>query len=305
MKTAALIRTHKYGLEEVALKSTLSSYFGRNVFFIFENFQDLGGRNPPSDAGPSFVMTSSFLAEKGLARFRKAGWQCGDYSYYAGATQFPGFDFYWLVEPDVHFTFDDIGDFFSGFSKDETQFRGFKFGERSKAWGWYESMSRTVDGKVYGVQFPLTRMAGPAALHLLPQRAGYCRSAAVKDVLTDGDPGKLFANDEAFVASILQRDGFSCGSLEQLAGNQAISEETFSTQIPIMPQQLDQAENRNRVIHPVRQPGGARRQLVRLMKRDAPLFRERMAPLIERYGAHAWETWSGISVSEARLALSL
>lgn len=295
MRISALIRTHRIGPAELAMRKQLASYFGEHVHFVVENFFDQDGRDVPPAGGRAIVMSSAFLAEYGLARFARAGWQCGDYSYYAAATRLPDYDACWLVEPDVTFTFEDIGDFFKCYETSDADLLMYGVSPKAHKWQWYESMQTLVAGKVYGGPFPLTRMTRRAALHLLAERTRYCQSDVVQNLPADFKGGGRFANDESFTASILMRDGFICESLEDQALPGAFSAGTFTTSVPIMPEEVLLPEARNKVFHPVCDSARAGPKLRRLKKVRPVLFERRRREIIGKFGAEAWQAWAGLT----------
>lgn len=292
MRNAALIRTYRIGDVELSLKEKLESYFGTYVYFVLENFHDKAERELRGNAGT--VMNSAFLKQHGLTRFLRAGWQCGDYSYYAGATAFPEHEFYWLVEPDVGFTFSDVGDFFRCFEQTDADLLMYSLSSMNDKWHWYASIEALSEGNVYGGPFALTRMSRNGALHLLNERSRYCQSDAVRSLPQNFKGGPPFANDESFTASILKRDGFSLQALEELSVDDALTGATFSTLVPIMPDELALPQNHNKIYHPVCDAKRAGPKLRRLKDKNPTAFSKRRQSIISLFGAKAWEAWSGL-----------
>ena len=139
--------------------------------------------------------------------FGRVGWRCGDYFYYLALKEF-SFDYLWLIESDVFFDYDDLGQFFTPFDAVEADFISHRVRRREPEWYWHRSMAELGYSEVYGSLFPLTRISRPALTHLLTHR-----QRISERFISSSAEGLLFPNDEAFTASILENGQFSMQSL--------------------------------------------------------------------------------------------
>lgn len=188
MRVMAAIRTHEWGEEAARLQARLAPVFGGDLAVVFHN--------RPSGVVPDLPVidvNDAWAAGQGLARVADWGWRCGDYAYYALRQARPGYDAYWLIEPDVHFTSEASG-FFSCFAKDDADALGYRLGR-------FAGRSRFADGlggiEPYQAIFALTRLSGRAIDRLLPLRRALSTGTVSE---------KTFPNDELFVFSHLSAD---------------------------------------------------------------------------------------------------
>lgn len=183
MKSLVAIRTHRWGEDEARLFSSLAPVCGDDLVVVFQN------PRPDQDVPGSVVdLDDGWLSANGLSDIHLWGWQCGDYFYYRLREARPGYNFYWLIEPDVFFS-SDPSDFFKAFDGVTDDVLGLR-------------PTRLPDGHRFGRSLPeiekhraifaLTRLSGRAIDALFTRRREYCKNA----------PGfRRFANDETFVFS--------------------------------------------------------------------------------------------------------
>lgn len=300
MASVALIRCNDITIRETTLYDKLSSYFGKNIYYVADN---IGGRlqYPDSVADHIIEMDTALLAGLGLPIFERVGWRCGDYCYYAAReTLTEAFERYWLIENDVDFSFDKIEDFFSSFEECSADFVAPAYGRRGPEWFWTGSIIPLVGaGNAKGCLFPITRLSGAAIDHLRRVRAETIGVISSGGTSAAPEPA-LAPNDEAFVSSILARDGFSCVNMADIAPAGALSGDSFHSAFPVMPQEVTLASRRNRVLHPVRNKAGAAWKL-RVMRSKHPQVYERKRNfIVENFGEDIWRDWSSEEVEPSR-----
>lgn len=202
VKICVGIRTHRFGQAERDLYESLSQYFSPEEIYILMDET----KSPVSVQDPKYQKLSinkmNLRALSLHTEHHRLGWLCGDYPYYILRQQVSA-DYYWLIEPDVRFTYDDSGGFFGKFSGVFADFMAYGFRKKSKDWPWYRRVEM-LSPQVYGCAFPVTRLSGRAIDFLLSER----------QKLRDLDPDS-YPNDESFVSTVLMGAGFSCEPLER------------------------------------------------------------------------------------------
>jgi hypothetical protein len=289
MKSLALIRTTEIDADVERLENELRPFFGDSIFHVVDRYSE---QDTPAlrIQDKTILVSQAFLEMRGLPWFPGVGWQCGDFMYYAAAEALPDYDFYWLIESDVSIR-TNVKNFFEGFNDFEIDSIGANFSRRGKEWYWYKSVYDLADGDVYGSLFPISRMSRRAAMHLLDARANYSALPYVREQTWAAGRKKDYANDEAFVSTVLMRDGFSCQSLESLIPPSMMSD--FTATSAIHPEELSFVKNR--IIHPVCAGNKAKTKLKQLEMHNFPALKIRMEEFSSRLGADRWEEFSGIS----------
>lgn len=196
------IRSHRFGDAEIALYETLATHFSPSDIFLVID-ESKGTVDVPAGRYQKIAFDKARLSALGLfTEHPGIGWLCGDYFIYM-LRQHVDADYYWLVEPDVRFSFDDVGVFFRKFAGVSNDFTAPKFGRRNADWHWHK-FSRPISEDVYGCLFPLTRTSRRAADALLEARREWNASRE----------GAGCPNDESFVATTLMSQGFACKTME-------------------------------------------------------------------------------------------
>ncbi len=183
------------------------------------------------------------LAKLGLfSDCKSIGWLCGDYFYYVLQRAIEA-DTYWLIEPDVRFTYSDLGGFFRRFESCELDFVAPFFSERSPSWKWHEK-ARTFSptGKIYGCAFPITRLTARAVKLLFAARQEL--SANFQE---HGLSCKDYPNDESFVATTVVRQGLSYGDMRALVPGAFTH---FTVHFPYPWSEVGESFMPNKVVHP-------------------------------------------------------
>lgn len=246
-KTVIGIRTHKWGIDEECLYKILLQYFSSdNIFIIVDEIYKEKVCLPKfankislnNDFLKSQNILDSHPTKKGL------GWLCGDYFYYAMHNSVAS-EYYWLVEPDVGFTFDKISEFFSLFEeiKDDALVQSFQ--KSPNNWMWRES-AELINSQAYKSFFPLTRLSEKAIIECKK-----ARQELTKRLSNQEYPVKHYPNDEALVATVVGNS--STLTISNMINHfpNSFKYFTYMQSISVMPE----AKNilpMNQVIHPIR-----------------------------------------------------
>ena len=139
-------------------------------------------------------------------------WRCGDYPLYLARLRFPGSERFWLIEYDVTINREEPIDFFRGIDDAHAHdFLATHFRKPEEWWPFRHSMeARSSD--VYRCYFPLVRLSGRALDFARAERAR--ATADIRRLAREQRPE--WANDEAFVATVLQNNGFRCADFNEL-----------------------------------------------------------------------------------------
>lgn len=180
--------------------SRLRQAFGDDVAVVFHNRPD--EVSPPVD---TIDLNADWAKAQGLRLTRDWGWRCGDYFYYALREAKPGYDHYWLVEPDLLFTGDPTP-FFAGFADDNSDLLGVDPEMVDPSHPFAEGLGGLA---LWRSIFALTRFSGRALDRLLPLRR--------ENGKVEVGP-RIFANDELFAFSHVAADpDLRMGSLSECA----------------------------------------------------------------------------------------
>lgn len=183
--------------------------------------------------------SASDLASARLAISERVGWLCGDYFYYFAREKFAAFDYYWLIEPDVHLHTNDVAGFFSKFALRSEDLLAPRFGRQEPTWSYHRA-AIDIYAVAYGCLFTITRLSSRAIDHLRGKRIALAKPLAL--------------NDEAFVCSELANDGeFVCGDLNR--GDEVFwSSQTLRWRPPHEPSRIKTLPYDGMIYHPVREP---------------------------------------------------
>ncbi len=234
MRTLAAIRTHRWTEAEDRLLAQLRAAFGDDVCVVFHD------RGPDATPPCEVVdLTADWVKAQGLRVTRDWGWRCGDYFLYALRAAKPGYDHYWLVEPDVFFSGDSVA-FFEQFTHIDTDLLGLDPAPIDKDHRFTTSMPEMAH---WGAIFAMTRISGRAIDWLKPLRV-------VNGTIVVGQ--LRFANDEAFIYShAMADDDITVGNLRDHAPDWFEGAQ-FATAPDVL---IDVVQARpellNKVMHPV------------------------------------------------------
>ncbi len=234
------IRAHRYGEAERELHALLSGCFrAEDIVFVFDE------TNAPVET-PAGVRRTAFdrttLREAGLfCAAPRIGWLCGDYAYYFLRRAVRA-RYYWLIEPDVRFTYRDPGDFFRAFDREDADLALCLFGKRNGAWMWHAAALQ-VAPDVHGCAFPLSRASGKAIDALYRERRALSQSLAARGAGVAECP-----NDESFVATAAVRLGLHCRDIASVTQREVFSH--FSVLHPWLWPDARDVLPPDRVVHP-------------------------------------------------------
>lgn len=292
MKSIAVIRAQAADHDTDRLMAELRPAFGEDVYILSESYADPGFEMRRLSER-HLELGGGFLARHGLPGFPRVGWQCGDFIYYGALDYLPPFDRLWMVEADVSLRF-DVKTRLAALDANGADLLIPQFRKRGSAWGWTKSIADQVpEGQVYGGLFPITRISTPALRHLLQQRAAYARQARFQGMGAPDKAPHLFANDEAFTCTILQRDGFQCQDL--FACLDVNTTRDFSLRFPIHPDELPLIADS--IVHPVCVGEKAETKLAHVfthMEDSLPKLRARQEAFCARLGQERWQEFSGL-----------
>lgn len=195
-RVLAAIRCYEFGAPERRMLDALRKVFGDDVALALD-----ARRDPEIPAELRCArLTGAALQDWGMAAPADWGWLCGDFFHYALRDAFPGYDAYWLIEPDVVFHRIRPADFFAAAGRIEADFLVPNYSERPKSWPHYPGSFWHFD-RVWGCLFPLTRLSGRAIDVLKAGRIAYGAAWKARAEAAAPEAEPPYANDEAFVAS--------------------------------------------------------------------------------------------------------
>ncbi|OOH91449.1 hypothetical protein BMT54_02075 [Pasteurellaceae bacterium 15-036681] len=245
------IRANTWGVPEENLYNKLHQVFSREQIFVIVD--EMQGKVDVPHNIQKIAWDREFIEQHNLLDYnhfnRGIGWLCGDYCYYALQAKVES-EYYWLIEPDVAFTFEYLSDFFDVVENNHADALLGNFGPREKHDYWYKSASLISD-QPYGCSFPLNRLSARAVSICKAERQKLVNIYKQHGALSfTANPLKVhFPNDEALVATTLMRENFDVQSLNDIY---PYSFEHFSYHHWFAIPQVDKLEPSNQVIHPVR-----------------------------------------------------
>lgn len=239
MKSLFVLRCHQFKNPERYLLNFVEPYFGQdNILVVADerNYQVNTGKWKKA------ALNQQRIKELGILNHQNCGWLCGDYFLYIAQQACPDYDFYWLCEPDVYFSFKTAHDFFKEFENKQAAdlFAPF-FGKRLEHWLW-SKMVEVISKDVYGCLFPIVRVSRKAVCHLLAERV-LLTNLFLEQNLSHSE----WPNDESYVCTTLQRDKFLCRNINDI---QKFLGPDFGL-TPILWDVAINGPHRNRVLHPV------------------------------------------------------
>lgn len=248
MKHCVIIRSQDSNDDSVLrLKNKLCNYFKDNIYVVIEKFDD--PNLSIEKQGNIILVGRKFLDENGLQYFPRCGWQCGDYILYAVENILKEYDYIWLTEPDLYFTF-DVEKFFNRTLEFNDDLLGIHYGSRPISWNWYPTMTEKYDN-IKGLYFPFLRISRRAISYCKNKRSEYKNEKHLKkvDFLKDGMINE-YANDEVFIATTLgNAKDFKCLSINKFANDFLVDH--FSTHLPILVSELNESYLKDKIIHPL------------------------------------------------------
>ncbi len=283
----AILRTNAFDASSAAQIEALSRAPQLDVIICADE------RNSPVDTGrwPKVSLTESSLTALGLHPHPRAGWQCGDYFYYHVFAEMPGYDFYWLVEPDVLIDFPDEEEFFALFDAAPHDYLVAKFGKRGPGWNWHGSMAGS-GSNVYGGLFPVSRLSARAIAALHQERAAASSAAGDKR-------GKRWPNDESFVGTTLAKLGMNCANLNAVSAAPLCTPEGYRRGDPLLLDDLRQRGSRQ-LYHPVLLRDQYLTKLRRWRQHGGPLKPDQQRVLLQHFGVDMLEAMEAIAIKRPK-----
>lgn len=246
------IRTNSWTLMEERLYTKLLQYFSAKDIFVIVDETDSKVSIPKYLNKISW--DKEFISNKCLLdynHFNKGiGWLCGDYFYYAFRENVES-EYYWLIEPDVLFSFDNIADFFSPFESMSEDGLFAKTRRLPESDYWYKSAMLINDKEQMGCSFPLSRLSGNAIDLCKKERQKISTLYKLNGSFSydDNSLGVHFPNDEVLVLNTLIREGLKIGDFSDIF---PASFNFFGYHSWFSIPQQDTLLLENKVIHPAR-----------------------------------------------------
>lgn len=243
LRTVIGIRTHQWGSAEKELYDYLSNYFDKdNIYIIID---ETTHQTKIPDSYNKISISLEFLKEQSLLdntnNSRGLLWLCGDYFYYAFLNKITA-DYYWLIETDVRFTFDNAGGFFNQFSTNNADALLCNFLPANEDWYW-STHAKLIDLKPYKCFFPLSRLSKKAIIHCQLERRNLTKKCVSNNLI------HLYPNDEALVATTMSKYQLNVDSMTEKFP-EFFQFFTYTSMI-LNTDYLDKFPN-NKILHPVR-----------------------------------------------------
>jgi hypothetical protein len=238
-RTIVLLRAHKADAPTLKAYDRYAALSDTNVLIVCDERRgpvDMGGRHKIGYDVPK-------LRDLGLLPHPKCGWRCGDYAYYVARQAFPGYDFYWLTEPDVWVNTAELADVMAEFSASTADFLAARLRPAHAGWDWHRTMANRY-AQVYGCIFPITRLSARAIDH-----AHAARRAARQ--LPSEQVFATWPNDEVFVATELMNHNFACADLNDVRPG-TYTDHSLRTGLPHDREDLLSRPPDGLIYHPVR-----------------------------------------------------
>ena len=148
-------------------------------------------------------------------------------------------------------------------------------------------MDRHYPGSVFGMLYPLSRLSNRAVAFLFKQRAAYDSGLAPEAYEKAYELIPLHANDEAFTATTLKNNGFSTKSLYQEFESEFSG--FFSTERPVLYEEIGCLHTANKIIHPVCDTERARNKFNIIYRKYGPeKMLRRAEEIVEFCGEDVW-----------------
>ncbi len=213
-RTLIIVRTHRADAASLQAYDLYARAPGADVIFCVDERAgpvDMQGR-------AAIGYDEARLAQLGLYAHPNAGWRCGDYCYHVVRAARPGYDLYWLIEPDVRINVPDPPGFFARYAGHPADLLAARFGVRDEVWHWTHMIVPTGLAP-QGCIYPITRLSGRAIDRLYAAR----RALSADPAFATPD---RWPNDESFTASVLVAGGLRCLDLND-AGPQCYTRRTL------------------------------------------------------------------------------
>lgn len=245
------IRTYKWSISEENLyNKLLQAFSSENIFVIVDETKSKV--EIPSHI-KKIAWDDKFIDDHLLLKYnhfdKGIGWLCGDYFYYAFQSHVTA-KFYWLIEPDVSFTFENINSFFLTTSKYNDDLLINHLYPLKNGEYWY-APARLITKDPYGCLFPFNRLSYEAILLCKKERQRLSKYYKDNNIVSyKNNPISIhFPNDEVLVVNTLLKENKSVKELSKIF---PASFEYFSYHKWISVSQEKDFIIKDQVIHPVR-----------------------------------------------------
>lgn len=245
-KTVIGIRTHRWTETEEILHHQLQQYFNpKDIFVVIDEMKNV---IEVPDYIQKVTLNKSYLNQNNILDNHPnpngLGWLCGDYFYYSLA-DYVDADYYWLIEPDVTFTFDDVSEFFAKFQTVIHDALLHNFSKAPASWAWTER-AKVISHDVYQAFFPLSRLSFRALDACKKER-----QIVSMHFKNNGITLSQFPNDESLVATAVIKHGLRVEKLNSFWPN---SFKYFTYRNTILGHHAKNLLPLNQVVHPFRHP---------------------------------------------------
>lgn len=251
-RSVIAIRSNQYTDNEQKLYNQLLNYFSPDdIFFIFDECKNKV--NSPSLYN-KLSWDLEFLEQESLLNYnhfnRGIGWLCGDYFYYT-FRKYVFADYYWLIEPDVLLSFDNLSDFFECFETIDCDGIFCNTYTLPNNDYWYKSAHLINPDNPRACTFPLNRLSGKAIDICKEERIKISKMYKESNSFSfsNNSLGIHFPNDECLVFNTLNREKLSVRDFRDFFPH---SFDYFSFHHYFSIPQDDLVYFRNQVIHPIR-----------------------------------------------------
>ena len=209
-KNAIGIRCHNIGPSEKKLYSFCEKYFGaENTFFVL-NIKD-ADKKIPNGFKSIIFNEETVLNSEDLFWPQDAAWRCGDYCYYAMWHCLRGYEFFWLIEPDVKICTDTAKEFFSEFEDSNFDFIAPYFAVAGESIPFFYT-TKYLEADPHTCLFCVTRFRASIVPNLLKIRKKISERFRRERINQN-----LYPNDEVFISSLGVRLGFRFAAMEKLS----------------------------------------------------------------------------------------
>lgn len=269
-KTVIGIRTHIWSDAEENLYRNLLQYFSPDKIFVIADETSQVVSVP--DGITKIGWNHHFLSDEHLFNYDHfgdgIGWLCGDYFYYAFQKSVSA-DFYWLVEPDVLFTFSNISEFFSKFENNLSDGLFARIHQLEKHYYWRKSAELIMDNP-FGCSFPLSRLSSQAISLCKKERVKLSAYFAQHNAISDRQNplGIHFPNDEGLVINTLKRENLVVAGFASFFPN---SFQFWSNHEWVTMPKEHSIPFKNQLVHPARTPTKICDDLINRLKESTEL----------------------------------
>ncbi len=208
-KNCFAVRTHKFGEREKKFYQFAEKFFGKENTYLILNVDD-DNLKIPSSYNAIYFNKSKILSDNELFWPHDCAWRCGDYCYYVLDQELSGYDFFWLAEPDIHFCNPNPSEFFDQLNSLSHDFLSLRYGKANPNSFFYHT-ARLLYETPMTCLFGFTRLKADKIKTFYEVRKNFSR-----DFINKRRPERDYLNDESFIATLANKQDYSCRSLEKI-----------------------------------------------------------------------------------------